>query len=61
MHTAQHADSCVCKIQRLYDSYSLLKKNKLKRINIFIDSNEALNEFVDISQKDVTNSIQMTN
>jgi len=50
-HFAQHVDSGVCKSPTLYDSYSLLKKTRLKRINIFIDSNEALNEFFDISQK----------
>jgi len=36
-------------------SYSLLKKNRLQRI--FIGSNGVLDEFFDISQKDVMNSI----
>jgi len=33
-----------CGFRTLYESYSLLKKNRLKRINIFIDSDEVLNE-----------------
>ena len=48
---AQPVDSGVCKIRTLYNSYSLLKKNRLKRINIFVDSNEAFNKFLDVSQK----------
>src|SRR6218665_1109895 len=56
-HFAQHVDSGVFKIRTLYDSYSLQKKNRLKQINIFIDSNEALNKLFNISQKDLMNSI----
>ena len=56
-HFAQHVDSGVCKIRTLYDSYSLQKKNRLKQINIFIDSNEALNKLFGVSQKDLMNSI----
>ena len=56
-HFAKHVDSGVCKIRTLYDSYSLQKKNRLKQINIFIDSNEALNKLFGISQKDLMNSI----
>ena len=54
-HFVEHVDSDVCKIRTLYDSYSLLELNWLKRINVFIDSNKAWNELSDISQKDVMN------
>ena len=49
-HFAQHVDSDVCAIRTLYDSYSLLKKNIhiIKRINLCIGSNKALDEFFDI-------------
>jgi len=53
-HFAQHVDSSVCNIRTLYDSCSLLNKNRFKEMKIFSDSNETN---WTLWQKDVMNSI----